>query len=160
MTAFEYIDPDLLLDKYHPVNQPFFKRQQSIQRAVVHQTAMCKPKHVEIAKMHLTGATNVEIAERMDYTAQGIGKVLQREDTRHLLELLRFYNLHLDGPSIEHRKRLLNEIAQDNQDTDPGITIRAVHEMNSMDGVGRDKVDTKVNITINNNQLPKGVLDV
>jgi hypothetical protein len=31
--------------------------------------------------------------------------------------------------------------------------------MNRMDGVGKDKIDQHINVTINNQLLPKGALD-
>ena len=160
LVDYQYIDPELLLDKYHPVNQPFYQHQLSIQRAIVHQTAQCKPKHVEVAKLHINSMSNGDIAAQMQYAPASIPSVLRRKEVQHLIELLRFYSLHLEGPSIEHRKRMLNEIAVDNQGVDDAISIRAVHEMNSMDGVGKDKQDRAINITINNQQLPKGALDV
>jgi len=157
---YQYIDPALLLDEYHPANQPFYQHQKHIQRAIVAQSVKCRPKHIEAAKLHVRGMPNKEIAEQLGYAQNTVVTIFARKNIQELIELLHFYDLHLEGPSIEHRKRMLNEIAVDNQAEDPKTSIAAVREMNSMDGVGRDKVDTKVNITINNTQLPKGVLDV
>jgi len=47
----------------------------------------------------------------------------------------------------------------DNKIDDPRVGITALKEMNSMDGVGREKQDTKVEITINSAVFPHNNLD-
>lgn len=157
---YEYIDPSLLLDEYHPANSEFFKKGSSIQHAVVAQSGLMRPTHVEVVKLHVKGLNNVDVAGQVDRNAVTVGSILRRPDAKHLIELLRHYSLHLEGPSFEHRKRTLWEIAVDSQDTEPNVAIRAIHEMNHMDGIGNEKNDPKVEITINNQQLPRGALDV
>lgn len=159
LPAYQYIDPDLLLDKYHPANSPFFKSQRSIQCAIVAQTTRLRMRHVEIAKLYIKGIPNKDIAERLNVAVMTVHTVLKRPEVVLMVELLQHYAMHMDGPSIEHRKRILYEIAYDNQTADPKTSISAIREMNSMDGVGKDKQDSKIEITINNQQLGRGVLD-
>jgi hypothetical protein len=64
-----------------------------------------------------------------------------------------------EGPNLEQRKRTLWEITQDNQHDEPKTSISAIQEMNRMDGIGKDTKDTKIEVTINNQLLPKGALD-
>jgi hypothetical protein len=55
---------------------------------------------------------------------------------------------------------MLWEIAVDNQDIEPKVSISSVAEINKMNGTySTGSKDTAINITINNTLLPKGKLD-
>ncbi len=59
-----------------------------------------------------------------------------------------------------HRRRMLWEIAVDNQAIEPKVSISSIVEINKMNGTYQTAAkDTAINITINNNLLPKGKLD-
>ena len=64
--------------------------------------------------------------------------------------------------TIAHRKNILYQILVDNQETDPRVAITCIQEMNKMDGVGKEdlnKQPSQVTIVINQDQMPKTVLD-
>jgi|TARA_R110000803_G_scaffold20373_2_gene52539 predicted transcriptional regulator len=118
------------------------------------------PKHVDIVKRKIAGVTNKNIAVELNVTAQTVGKTLQRQDAQELRALLEHYNMAMDGPNDAHRRRMLWEIAVDNQAIEPKVSISSIVEINKMNGTYQTAAkDTAINITINNNLLPKGKLD-
>ena len=155
---YEYIDPSFQLDPYHPANESYFRTEQALKRAIVDQSLKCRQRHVEIAKLRVRGLNIADIAEQASCHPQTVGHILKRPEVKELIELLHHLSLHLEGPSIELRKRKLWEMAIDNQQDEPKTAISAIQEMNRMDGVGKDVKDSKIEITINN-QLGRGPLD-
>lgn len=147
------------IDKYHPDNQNFMQLVQQNKRLIVHHTAMCRPAHVEILKLHIKGRSSADIAEHLNRSASNIWVVLHRPEIRDLKQSLTHLAALYEGPSIEQRKRHLWEIAIDNKDDDPRVSIQAIKEMNLIDGVGKEKQDTKVEITINTTNFPRSQLD-
>lgn len=151
--------PELILDKHHPDNHEFFRQQRSLQRLIVHTSSKMKSRHIEVAKRLLKGERNTDIEEQMGLPPGSVSRMKGRKDVNELIGLLRHLQALHEGPSVELRKRMLYEIAVDNQQLEPKVSIAAVQEMNRMDGVGKEKTDTSINITINNQQLPRGALD-
>jgi hypothetical protein len=149
---------ELQIDRYHPDNQDFMQRVRQCERLIVHHTALCRLNHVEILKRHIRGQTNEEIAVETHRTSTTISLVLHRKEILQLKQSLTHLATLYMGPSLEHRKRHLYEIAIDTKQDDPRVSIQAVKEMNAMDGVGKDRQDTKVEITIN--QVGRSALDV
>jgi hypothetical protein len=150
---------ELQIDKYHPSNQDFMQRVRQCERLIVHHTALCRPNHVEALKRHIRGQSNEEIATEMRRSSTNISTVLHRKEILQLKQSLTHLATLYMGPSLEHRKRHLWEISVDTKQDDPRVSIQAVKEMNNMDGVGHQKVDPKVEITINTNTFPQNVLD-
>ncbi len=147
------------IDKYHPDNQGFMQLVRQNKRLIVHHTAMCRPGHVEVLKLHIKGRSQADIAEYTQRSAGNIWQILKRPEILDLKQSLTHLAALYEGPSIELRKRHLYEIAIDNKQDDPRVSIQAIKEMNIMDGVGKEKTDTKVEITINNANFPRGTLD-
>jgi len=147
------------IDKYHPANQDFMKLVRQCDRSIVNHTALCRPNHVEILKRHIRGQSNEAIATEMRRSSSNISIVLHRKDILQLKQSLTHLATLYLGPSLEHRKRHLWEIAVDTKQDDPRVSIQAVKEMNSIDGIGKDKQDTKVEITLNNVIFPANKLD-
>ena len=156
----EFTPPDFLLDKYHPHNQGYFKEERQIKALLVTLQAKMKPRHVEISKMAMQGKDNEYIAEHTGLQKTSISQIKARDDVKQLTDRLRYFQALQDGPNISHRKRVLTEIMIDSQEHEPKISIAAIQEMNKMDGVGKDVADKKIEITINQNQFPRGPLDV
>ena len=154
------LPPDLLLDKNHPDNHEYFKQDRRIKQLIVMQYGMCRAPHVEIAKLHVKGHTNQDIADIRSCHPATVGHVLKRKDIRELILYLRHQQALHQGPTIALKKRILYEITVDNQGVDPRVSIAAISELNKMDGVGKEKNDTNVNIQINQTLFPKGTLDV
>ncbi len=159
LPAYQYIDPDLLVDPHHPHNQKFFNTQQRLQRLLVAIQAKMTPKHVEIVKLHHRSLSAKEIADRVGRKHLTIYSVLKRPDAQELLEYLRYYDGHMDGPSVQHRKSWINDIIVDNIEDDPRVALSAIAELNKMDGVYQKDEAPQINITINQTDLPRGVLD-
>lgn len=156
----EYLPPELLLDEHHPANADYMQNLNSVKRLIVTQTVKMKPAHVDIVKRKIAGAQNKVIAEELSVTPVTVGKVLARDDAQRLRALLEHYNLAMDGPNDAHRRRMLWEIAVDNQQLEPKVSISSIVEINKMNGTYNAAAkDTAINITINNTLLPKGKLD-
>jgi hypothetical protein len=147
------------IDKYHPDNQEFMQLVRQNKRLIVHHTAMCRPNHVEILKLHIKGRTQADIAEHMNRSPGNIWAVLKRPEIQDLKQSLSHLAVLYEGPSLEMRKRHLWEICVDNKRDDPRVSIQALKEMNSMDGVGKEKTEQKIEITINNANFPRSPLD-
>jgi DNA-binding CsgD family transcriptional regulator len=156
----DYLPPELLLDVHHPANADYMKNINSIKRTIVSQSMKMAPKHVDIVKRKIAGALNKTIALELNVSPQTIGKTLKRKDAQQLRALLEHFNLAVDGPNDAHRRRMLWEIAVDNQPIEPKVSISAIVEINKMNGTYNTAAkDTAINITINNTLLPKGKLD-
>ena len=156
----EYLPPELLLDEHHPANAKYMQSLDSIRRLIVSQTRKMTMWHVEAVKMRVNGSNNTEIAERYGKAVGTVSATLGRHDAKELRATLQHYNVSMDGPNDAHRRRMLWEIAVDNQHMEPKVSISSIVEINKMNGTynAADK-DTAINITINNNLLPKGKLD-
>jgi|TARA_R110000772_G_scaffold10671_8_gene33942 hypothetical protein len=157
--AQKYLPPELLLDEYHPANTPFFKNLRQLEQALVAASHDAGARGTAIAKMHLRGMKNVDIAKEFDTTGDSISHTLHSKKVAKITSLLFYLQQLREGPNLEQRKRTLWEITQDNQHDEPKTSISAIQEMNRMDGIGKDTKDTKIEVTINNQLLPKGALD-
>jgi predicted transcriptional regulator len=156
----QYLPPELLLDTHHPANADYMKNLNSVKRAVVARTMSMTPKHVDIVKRRLAGVKNVNIAKELSITASAVSTILKRKDAQELRALLQHFNMAVDGPNDAHRRRVLWEIAMDNQQLEPKVSISSIVEINKMNGTYNTAAkDTAINITINNTLLPKGKLD-
>lgn len=159
LVEYKYLPPEVLMDEYHPSNTTYFKNLKHLERALVAASQNAGMKYTAIAKLHHRGRTNVAIAEEMQMQPGTISTILRKSKVIDILTLLTHLTQLRDGPNIDHRKRMLWEIAQDNQQLEPKTTIAAIAEMNKIDGIGKDKQDTKVEITLNQTMFPKGPLD-
>ena len=148
----------LALDPYHPNNQEFYKTKRGIEQVIVAQTMKMHPRHVQAAKLKLRGKTNDEIAAEVGVKPSTVSAIMARPDVKELYYQLRFMDVHLEGPELALRKHVLWEIAVDAKEEDPRITISAIQELNKIENVYNNS-DSGINITINQNLLPKGVLD-
>ena len=156
----DYLPPELLLDVHHPANADYMKNLNSIKRTIVARTMTMLPKHVDIVKRKIAGVPHKTIAEDLSVTPQTVGNILQRQDAQEPRALLEHFNMAMDGPNDAHRRRVLWEIAVDNQHLEPKVSISSIAEINKMQGTySTTTKDTAINITINNNLLPKGKLD-
>lgn len=157
--AQKYLPPEVLLDEYHPANTTFFKNIRQLEQALVAASQAAGSATTTVAKMNLRGVTNADIADELGFKREKVARLLRSPEGKKLKTLL-YYLQHLrEGPNIEQRKRTLWEIAAKNQEEDPKTSISAIQEMNRMDGVGKEKIDQNINVTINNQLLPKGALD-
>ncbi len=157
--AQKYLPPDILLDEYHPANQQYFQHIQNLERALVAASQKAGTRDTAIAKMHHRGMKNVDVAQEVDCHPNTVSKALRSAPVKEIKTLL-FYLANLrEGPNLDQRKRTLWEICVDNKELDPKTSIAALQEMNRMDGVGKEKTDTKIEVTINQALMPRGELD-
>jgi hypothetical protein len=151
--------PETTLDPYHPNNTSYYQQHNMLKRLIVAQSSKMKALHVKVAKGVMKAIKNKDIALELNLEPTTISNIKHRDDVKELINLLYHLQALHEGPSIESRKRLLFEITIDNKEAEPKTSIAAIQEMNRMDGVGREKLDTAINITINNDTLPRGALD-
>lgn len=156
----DFLDPQLLVDEYHPDNQEFMQEVNRIRRMVVHQRAQCRQPHVAVARRYVKGERPKKIAEEIGYTPTTIHAILRRPEVLRLIATLQHLNALFEGPSIAHRKRLLFEIATDAKKNDRKSAIAAIREMNNMDGVGKTPPEKVIEININNDQFKQSPLDI
>lgn len=154
-----YQPPEELADEYHPANTEFFRHLRHAERHLTNAAKKCKENHVIVAKLRFQGRSNVDIAEQIKVKPATVAQIANRDDVKELIGLMQHLSMLRDGPNHEHKKRFLWEIAVDSKELDPKTSISAVQEMNRMDGVGKEKHDTKIEVTINNELLPRGPLD-
>lgn len=151
--------PETTLDPYHPNNTSYYQQHNMLKRLIVAQSSKMKALYVKVAKGVMKAIKNKDIALELNLEPTTISNIKHRDDVKELINLLYHLQALHEGPSIESRKRLLFEITIDNKEAEPKTSIAAIQEMNRMDGVGREKLDTAINITINNDTLPRGALD-
>jgi len=151
---------ELLKDPYHPSNDVFYESLEDIRRSITHQQATMRPIVVEIIKYVHTGLPQTKIAEKLRVTPQTVSNHARSPNGKRLLQLIRHYQQLLDGPQHAHRQHMLYRIALDNELNRPNISIAAVQELNKMNGAYDTAAQsTSLNITINNELLPRGPLD-
>lgn len=149
---------ELVVDKYHPDNSDFMQQVHRSKQLLAFHSACCRPRHVWIAKDLFKGDTHAAVAKKFDMATATVSAISRRPEVKKLMELLQHHSALWEGPTIEHRKRELWEIEQDNKIDDPRVSISAIKEMNAMDGVYKQKNDTNIEITITNHA--PGALDV
>jgi hypothetical protein len=159
LTTANYLPPELLADEHHPSNSEYFRNMRSVERAMVDASQKAGSRDTQIAKMHHRGMKNKDIAEEMSLHPVTVSKAIRSPGAQKVLWLAQYLTMLREGPTLEHRKRTLWEMANQNQQTDPKVSISAIQEMNRMDGVGKDRPDTKIEVTINSQLLPRGNLD-
>jgi hypothetical protein len=150
---------ELEVDKYHPDNYGFMKQVRRVEDMMVVQSNLCRTQDVPLIKSHFMGKTTKEIAKLHRKSGEVVRSALKRPESLRLLRIMRHHAALWEGPTIEMRVRGLTEIWVDNQQDDPRVAISAIAEMNKMQGVGKEKFDPDINITINANMFPKGALD-
>ena len=154
--------PDELLDHEDPQNDRYFRRFAALNSDIALTANTMLPRHVEVARLHLRGITNVDIARRLKYTQQSVSKALQRKDVIDYIRRLQHLNRLVDGPNLALRKNMLWRIASNNEFKDPQVTLQALKELNKVDGAyptAAPTPQTEVHIHINQDQMPKTALD-
>ena len=147
-------------DPNHPENADFYTSLTVIKRAI--EAHMVGMRSIEVAavKMEIRGKSHTKIAEALDVGGASVGRYVSSDSARRLKQLIRHLQQMLDGPQDEHRKNILYRIAIDNEKKRPTVTIQALDLINKMAGSYEPKESQRdINITINNELLPRGKLD-
>jgi hypothetical protein len=153
------LSPELELDKYHKSNQPFIKTEQAIKCVVVDQSARMRPNHVKVAKMHLRGNSRQEMVDETGLKYGSVIQILTRPDVLELIRTLSHLDAHYEGIDLRIRKQMLIEIAIDNKQLDPRLTVTAIQELNRLDGAYNHEASKQTVIVVNNTVFPRGELD-
>lgn len=156
------LPPELLLDKYHPSNDEYFKELNMTRRRIASQIALMKPKAGHAVALFRSGKNYTEIGEALHIGPATISKYVKSEEGLRLRALLNHQQQQIDGPDADQRKGILYRIVVDNEKPDPPVAIQAIKEINKMSGVyeqGQHQGNV-VNIQINADLMPKGALDV
>lgn len=155
----QYLPPEILLDRYHPSNERFFKDTKALERALVAASQKAGVRNTQIAKMAHRGVRTKDIAKELGFAPATVSAVKRTPAYLSIVSLMEYLSQLREGPNIDHRKRTLWEIVVDNKNVDPKTAIAAMQEMNRMDGVGKQIQDTKIEVTINADLMPRGALD-
>ena len=156
----DWLPPELLLDPHHPSNDEYCKGHIPLKRELMAHTVNMPPKAVSAIKSHMAGKTRKQIAEELNTTPTTVGKYIRSDAGKRLRALLHHIAHMKDGPNIEHRKHVLWRITVNNEKKNPKTAVAAIQEINKMSGTYDPKQSAgPVNITINNQLLPRGPLD-
>jgi len=159
LAPVEYLPPELALDEYNPETHEFNSKTRRYKNLIVLQQAKCRPHHVQVAKQHMMGRRNFEIASALKLHASTVGSVIKRPEVQTLIGMLRMYNGHMNGPTLEHKKNILWQILIDNQTVDPKVSLAAMDQMNKMDGVYKQEMSTEIRIIIDDGTFKPTTLD-
>jgi hypothetical protein len=160
----EDLPPELLLDPEHPDNDPYFQQLNHINRAVMDASARLRPLQKHAVMLHRTGLSYTEIAKKLDIAPATASRYVNSTEGKRFTNVLEFHQRHIDGPQFDHRKNILYRIALEQQKMSPGVAINAIKEINKMTGTYGDpsggfENNGTINIQINGELLPRGVLD-
>jgi predicted transcriptional regulator len=148
-----------MIDQYHPMNSEFHKQSDAIKNSMVDLQMEMSNRDVQAVKLASKGLIQKQIADEIGVCSITVSKLMKQEKSIELLSLIRHLSALHEGPTAEHRKRVLWEITVENKLGEPKTAISAIAEMNKMDGIGKEKADTNINIQINADMFPRGALD-
>jgi hypothetical protein len=153
---------EYVVDKYSPAGDKFFKRLGLLKKHIMAATGeLTRSRHLEVVRLHHIGKSTKEIGELTGYRATSIYPILNSAPAERLLALMQMLRLEEEGPLDMQRKALLWRIAVDNEKDKPDSAIRAVGEINRMNGVGVKGGDSlrSLTVVVNNQVLAVGPLD-
>jgi hypothetical protein len=152
--------PEDLLDKDDPNNDSYFQILENYRSHLTVAAGKLRPKMVAAARLHVQGKTNKEVQAATGYAS--VSPLWARDDVQRFIALLRRVNSYTDGPNLAVRLNMLWRIAHTNEKDDPSIALQALKELNKVDGAyptGSDNAPSQVTIIINQDTLPKTILD-
>lgn len=162
----DMLPPECLLDSDNPANDQYLRQIEAIKRLIVAQSAIMRPTQIEIVKKRHLGKRTKDIAAEVELTPIAVSRNLKDPKSQRLLALLSHLSLLMDGPREAQRINLLSRIANRNELIDPRVSIAAIAEINKMHHQGNvlakggNGPSNVVQIVINNETFPRGVLDV
>ena len=161
-------NPEEFLDRHHPENDEYMKAIEHVQGKIMFLTTMLRPKQVNILKAIFSGENYTQVGKRVGATAITASRVAHSNYGRQMLTMLQYHRQLVEGPNEALRRNMLWRIAQDAEVLDPKTTIKALAELNKMHGqalllanpnAGGQQAPVQVAIHINQDLMPKGVLD-
>ena len=159
----ENLPPEMLLDADHPANDKYIRDTEQIQRQIMHQSALLKPKHTQMVKRYFAGQMISTIAEALDCHPATVSKNIGTPSAKRLLALLYHLAAAIDGPNEAQRRAMLWRIAVKAEDDHPPTAIQALNAFDRMDTTAANKsagpASTTININIDQATLPKTTLD-
>lgn len=162
-------NPDDFLDRHHPENDAYMKSVEHVQRKIMHQTTLLRPKQVQLLKSVFSGNNYAVTAKLHNTTGQTVSRLVKSPNGQRLLNLLQYHLKLLEGPNEAQRRNMLWRIAVAEEKVNPKTSIAAVEQLNKMHFQqitidnplpnGTTAPVPQVVIHINQDLLPKGKLD-
>ncbi len=149
-------------DPYHPDSDEYVRKDARLRAAMASHAKHMNPKAVQAVKMYAKAVPISKIANTLGVTPPTVRNYVNSKAACELLQYIRHYAAHLEGPTIEHRKNILYRIIVDNEKSKPQVAMNAVDMLNKMDGsyVKEEEKSNVINIQINNELLPRTALDL
>ena len=160
----EYLPPEIIIDENHPAGDEYMRNIESIKQRIVSACAVMTSTHIESIKLQHIGKSTADIADRLDINTNTVRRIAKTPKGLRLSALLKHLSLAIDGPREAHRKHVLWRIAIKSEEKDPRVAIAAIAEINKMTHQ-KEALEAgqlggqKLEIIINNEQFPRGVLD-
>lgn len=158
--------PNLISDDFrNPANAPFQLMYRHLQEQMMDMTAKMKPWQVECVKMKRNLVPHNQMSKRLDVPTLAIDRFFKYDPKgMGLLTLMQNLESLENGPTRSARRNMLHTIAVMCEKLDPKVSIAAIAEQNRMDDSDRKVTEmaggpTKIEININQEALPRTVLD-
>jgi hypothetical protein len=157
-----FLTPEEIIDRYHPQSDPFSQGLNSLRAQLTTLEQQLGPRRMRVVRLLYAGETNKAIAKQTGYTQASVSKIKNHPLAVEAVYVLARLGDYIEGPSKTIRKAMTWRIAVDNEKNDPNTALRALQELNRLEGA-YPKEDAPslapVNITINAEMLPKTSLD-
>jgi len=121
------------LDKNHPSNDIYMRSVDHVQRQIMSQTALLRPKQVQMVKCVFNGLNYTETALKVGCSPSTVSKVVQSQNGARLLKLLQYHLNLLQGANTAQRRNMAWRIAVDNEQTDPKVSLQAIKTLEDID---------------------------
>jgi hypothetical protein len=160
----ELENPQDFLDRTHPENDDYMRGIEHVQRQIMQQTALLRPKQVSVLKSVFSGLNYKATAQLHHTTGQTVSRLARSPNGQRLLNLLQYHLKMIEGPNEAQRRAMLWRIAITNEKIKPNTAITAIDSLNKVQ-FQKAQLDApatqpqQVTININQDILPKGTLD-
>jgi hypothetical protein len=161
-------NPKDFLDRAHPENDSYMQAIEHVQRQIMHQSSLLRPKQVQMLKMVFAGKSYTEVAKAVGSSQQTVSKIARGELGGRLLNLLQYHMGLIEGPNQAQRRNMMWRIAAANEFVDPKTSMKALDSLEKshfqQQQVDNPQADGKlvqqaVTINIDQRTMPKGNLD-
>jgi hypothetical protein len=161
-------NPKDFLDRAHPENDSYMQAIEHVQRQIMHQSSLLRPKQVQMLKMVFAGKSYTEVAKAVGSSQQTVSKIARGELGGRLLNLLQYHMGLIEGPNQAQRRNMMWRIATANEFVDPKTSMKALDSLEKshfqQQQVDNPQADGKlvqqaVTINIDQRTMPKGNLD-
>jgi hypothetical protein len=161
-------DPKDFLDRHHPENDDYMRAIEHVQGKIMFLTTMLRSKQVNMLKSVFAGENYIQVGRRHGAAPATVSRLSKSTYGQQLLNMLQYHRQLVEGPNEAMRRNMLWRVAQNEEELDPKTSIKAIAELNKMHfqqiqidapANGGQQPTTQVTININQDLMPKGVLD-